>query len=104
MPTVIERIAAAEADAEAIRRNARENARELVAAAEDQAAVRLKNAREEAKAGLALAASMAEKEAEAESARLMEKAGAEADKLIAEAEKKLPDAANAIIESILTGI
>ena len=56
MPTVIERIAAAEADAEALKKNAQEAARSAEAAAEDEAAASLKIAREEAKAGLALAA------------------------------------------------
>ena len=104
MPTVIERIAAAEADAEALRINAAENARELAAAAEDEAAVKLKNAREEAKAGLALAASMAEAEAKAESTRLMAKAREEAELFIKEAEAALPEATNSIIEHILNTI
>ena len=104
MPTIIERIAAAEADAEALRHNAQENAREIVTAAEDEAAASLKNAREEAKVGLALAAAMADKEAEAEAERLMAAASEEAEKLINEARNNLPSAAKAIVDHILNNI
>ncbi|MBO4849108.1 MAG: hypothetical protein J5586_08155 [Clostridia bacterium] len=104
MPTIIERIAAAEADAEALKHNAQETARMMTAAAEDDAAASLRIAREEAKAGLALAASMAEKEAEAEEKALFAKAGAEAEKLVGEARQNLPQAAGLILEHILSNI
>lgn len=101
MPTVIERIAAAEADAEALRRNAQETARQIETAAEDEAAAVLKNAREEAKAGLALAAAMAEKEAEAEAQRLIEAGEKETAALIAAAREKLPEAESLVMDHIL---
>ena len=104
MPTIIERIAAAEADAEALRRNALEAARSAETAAEEDAAASLKIAREEAKAGLALAASMAEREAEAETERLLRKSGEEAEKLIAAAETRLPKAIEAVVNRILSDI
>lgn len=101
MPTVIERISAAEADAEALRKNASEAARSAEAAAEDEAAASLKIAREEAKAGLALAAAMAEKEAGAEAARILERRRAEAAELLAKAEKNLPAAEELILDHII---
>ena len=100
MPTIIERIAAAEADAEALRRNALEAARNAEAAAEEDAAASLKIAREEAKAGLALSAAMAEQEAELEAQRLLHKSGEEAEKLISAAEKKLPQAVELLVNRI----
>lgn len=102
MPTIIERIAAAEADAEALKKNAQEAARNAEAAAEDEAAAVLKNAREEAKAGLALAAAMAEKEAEAEAERILAKSSFETESLIAGAKKLLPDAASIITDHVLS--
>ena len=101
MPTIIERIAAAEADAEALKRNAQEAARNAEAAAEDVAAAALKIAREEAKAGLALAAAMAERDAEAEAERLLSESGSKAEALCAEARKRLPEAADIIVDHII---
>ena len=101
MPTIIERIAAAETDAEALKRNAQEAARAAEAAAEDEAAAALKNAREEAKAGLALASAMAEREAEAEAERLLEKSGLNAEAVIREAGEKLREASDLIVDHIL---
>ncbi len=101
MPTIIERIAAAEADAEALKRNAQEAARSAEAAAEDEAAAALKNAREEAKAGLALAAAMAEREAGAEAERLLEKSSLDAEAVIREAGKNLSAASDMIVDHIL---
>ena len=100
MPTIIERIAAAEADAETMKRNAAEAARTAVAQAEDDAAVSLRTAREEAKAGLALAAAMAEKEAMGEAARLMNASRMKADVIISGASKKLDPAVALIMEEI----
>ena len=104
MPTIIERIAAAEADAEALKRNAREAAAGAQAAAEDDAAKSLKIAREEAKAGLALSGAMARKEAEAEAGRLLAEGREQAKALLAEAEGRVPEAAKAVVEAILAGI
>ena len=104
MPTIIERIAAAEADAEALRRNAQESARNNETAAEDEAATSLKIAREEAKAGLALAAAMAEKEASAEAERLLTASDEQTEKTVAEASKKLGEAADAIVGYVLKEI
>ena len=101
MPTVIERIAAAEADAESLRRNAQEAARNAETAAEDEAAKSLKIFREEAKAGLALARAMAEKDASAEAARLLESGRAEAERILAAAGSRLGPAAGLIIEKTL---
>ena len=95
MPTIIERIAAAEADAEALKRNAQEAARSA------EAAAALKNAREEAKAGLALAAAMAEREAGAEAERLLEKSSLDAEAVIREAGKNLSAASDMIVDHIL---
>lgn len=100
MPTIIERIAAAEEDAEALRRNAQESARQLTAAAEDAASAALKNAREEAKAGLALASAMAEREAEAEYDRLMIASGAEAEAYIARSHERVGEASASVLEHI----
>lgn len=100
MPTIIERIAAAEADAEALRSNAQESARQLTAAAEDAAAASLKNAREEAKAGLALASAMAEKEAEEEYERLLTASKVESEKLIAGARERVAATAESVLEHI----
>ncbi|MCR5611787.1 MAG: hypothetical protein K6F68_08190 [Clostridiales bacterium] len=101
MPTVIERIAAAEADADTLKKNAREAAAGTVAAAEDDAAQSLKIAREEAKAGLALAAAMAEKEASSERARIFNASRMRADIVLGEAEKKLDKAVDLIMDEIL---
>ena len=101
MPTIIERIAVAEADAEALRHNAQEAARTAQTAAEEEAAAALKNAREEAKAGLALSSAMAEKEAESLTSRLLEESGAEAEARIAEAKRKLPGAADLVLDYVI---
>ncbi|MBO4385034.1 MAG: hypothetical protein J5854_06410 [Clostridia bacterium] len=101
MPTVIERIAAAEADAETMKKNAQAAAAGAVAAAEDDAAQSLKIAREEAKAGLALASAMAEKEASSERARIFNAGRMRADIVIGEAEKRLGSAVDMIMEEIL---
>ena len=100
MPTIIERIAAAEADADVLKRNAQETARTAVAQAEDEAAASLKIAREEAKAGLALAAAMAEKEAVTEAARLVSANRLSADVVIARGEKHIPAAVEEILKSL----
>lgn len=100
MPTIIERIAAAEADADAMKRNAQEAARAAVAQAEDDAAASLKNSREEAKAGLALAAAMAEKEAVSRAARLVSQNRLNADVVIARGEKHIPAAVEEIMKHI----
>lgn len=100
MPTIIERIAAAEADAETVRNNAQEAAANAVASAEDEAAASLRIAREEAKAGLALAAAMAGKEADSEAARLINGSRLKADVLISGAEKKLFDAVELIMQHL----
>lgn len=100
MPTVIERIAAAEADADVMKRNAQEAARTAVAQAEDEAAASLKIAREEAKAGLALSAAMAEKEAVSEAARFVTQSRLSADVMIARGEKHIPAAVEEIMQHI----
>ena len=101
MPTVIERIAAAEADAEIIKKNAQAASATAVAAAEDDAAQSLKIAREEAKAGLALASAMAEKEALSERARIFNASRLRADVVLGEAEKRLGSAVDLIMEEIM---
>lgn len=101
MPTVIERIAAAEADAEVLRRNAAEAAREAIADAEEEAAASLHIAREEAKAELALAQKLAEGEAKSKASLLRATREAEADSVIAEANKHMGKAVDRIIERII---
>lgn len=100
MPTIIERIAAAEADADSLKHNAQEAAAAALAAAEDDAAASLRIAREEAKAGLALAAAMAGKEADTEAARIMNGSRLKADVLISSAEKKVGEAVESILEQL----
>ena len=100
MPTIIERIAAAEADADTLKRNAQEAARTAVAQAEDDAAASLRIAREEEKAGLALAAAMANAEAENEAVRRLNAGSMRSSVIIGGASKKLENAVALILGEI----
>ncbi len=100
MPTIIERIAAAEADADAIRRNAAEAARNVKAQAEEDAAISLRVAREEAKTELALCDRMAENEGRRTAEALIATRTEEADAVVSAAAKKLDSAVEIIIKRI----
>ena len=100
MSTIIERIAAAEADADTIRRNAVDSARAAVADAEDAAAISIRVAKEEIKTELALASNMAERDGKNQADSLIQDRKKAVQQEMAVAAKNINKAVNLIIERI----
>lgn len=98
MPSMIERVAAAEAEAAKIKKDAAAKGRENIAAANAEAAQRTSRAREEARERLAKAEAEAEKEGEELKKSIIAEKSGEADVAVGSARARLDKAVEHIIE------
>ena len=100
MTSIMERIAEAETRADAILEEANRTARELVAKTKTEAADAIAAAAESQRAHTVEILQQAQTDSEAIAAEGTERAKSETDKLIGEAEKKVPEAVAYLMERI----